>query len=120
MVSSNDVLGPLPVIMAHTTRRFHDANPKLIAAFLAALDEACRYVTADKPGAAAIYSAAANVKTSDQLVLRILEDPETRFAIAPVGMMKFASFMHRVGTLKTEPASWKDLFFPEIHDQPGS
>jgi NitT/TauT family transport system substrate-binding protein len=106
--------------MAHTTRRFHDANPKLIAAFLAALDEACRFVTDDKPGAAKIYAAAANVKTSDALVLRILQDPENRFSITPVGMMKIAAFMHQVGSLKAQPASWKDLFFPEIHNLPGS
>jgi NitT/TauT family transport system substrate-binding protein len=120
IVSSGDVLGALPVIMAHTTRRFHDANPKLIAAFLAALDEACRFVTDDKPGAAKIYAAAANVKTSDALVLRILQDPENRFSITPVGMMKIAAFMHQVGSLKAQPASWKDLFFPEIHNLPGS
>jgi NitT/TauT family transport system substrate-binding protein len=120
VVTSRDVLGDLPVIMAHTTRRFHDANPKTIAAFLGALDEACRFVTEDKPGAAKIYAAAANVKTSEALVLRILEDPENRYGIAPTGMMKFADFMHRVGTMKAKPDSWKDLFFPELHDRPGS
>src|SRR5262249_7729631 len=55
VVNSADVLGPLPVIMAHTTRRFHDANPKTIAAFLAALDEACRAVDKDKAAAAKLY-----------------------------------------------------------------
>ena len=24
------------------------------------------------------------------------------------------------GTIKTRPASWKDMFFPDIHDLPGS
>jgi NitT/TauT family transport system substrate-binding protein len=120
VADSRDVLGDLPVIMAHTTRRFHDANPQLIAAFLAALDEACRFVTDDKPAAARLYAAAANVKTSDQLALRILEDPENRYSITPTHMMAFASFMHRVGSLKHLPEDWKALFFPEIHDLPGS
>jgi NitT/TauT family transport system substrate-binding protein len=120
VVNSRDVLGDLPVIMAHTTRRFHDANPKLMAAFLAALDEACGIVTRDKPAAAKIYVAAANVKTSEALVLRILNDGENHYDVAPKGMMAFATFMHRVGTLKTLPASWQDLFFAELHDRPGS
>ena len=120
VVSSREALGDLPVIMAHTTRRFHDANPKTIAAFLAALDEACKFVTDDKPDAAKLYAAAANVKTSDTLALRILEDPENRYSITPTNMMAFAAFLHRVGSLKAMPASWKDLFFPEIHDLPGS
>ena len=120
VASSRETLGDLPVIMAHTTRRFHDANPKLVGAFLAALDEACGFITADKPAAAKLYAAAANVKTSDELVLRILEDPENRFSTTPVGMLRFASFLHAVGTLKAAPADWKALFFPELHDRQGS
>ncbi len=34
--------------------------------------------------------------------------------------VKYAEFMHKVGTIKEAPASWKDLFFPEIHDKAGS
>jgi len=34
--------------------------------------------------------------------------------------MKYAEFMHDSGSLKNRPASWKDLFFPEIHGAPGS
>ncbi len=34
--------------------------------------------------------------------------------------MKFADFMHAIGTIKTKPGSWKDLFFSGIHGQPGS
>jgi NitT/TauT family transport system substrate-binding protein len=34
--------------------------------------------------------------------------------------MKYAEFMHDIGTLKGQPKSWKDLFFPLIHDGPGS
>jgi NitT/TauT family transport system substrate-binding protein len=34
--------------------------------------------------------------------------------------MKYANFMADVGTLKVRPASWKDLFFPEIHSVDGN
>ena len=33
---------------------------------------------------------------------------------------KIYGFMHRVGALSVKAASWKDLFFPEIADLPGS
>jgi NitT/TauT family transport system substrate-binding protein len=120
VVNSVDVLGQLPVIMAMATKRFHDANPKMVAAFLAALDEACRWVEQDKPAAAKLYVAAANVKTSEELVGRILADPDNKYAATPVGTMTFAAFMNRVGTLKNKPQDWKDLFFPEVHGLPGS
>jgi hypothetical protein len=28
--------------------------------------------------------------------------------------------MHKIGTVENLPASWKDLFFPEIHAASGS
>jgi len=34
--------------------------------------------------------------------------------------MKYADFMHSIGSIKNRPASWRDLFFPEIHAAPGS
>jgi NitT/TauT family transport system substrate-binding protein len=34
--------------------------------------------------------------------------------------MRLAEFMHRVGRLKRKPESWKDLFFAEANDLPGS
>jgi NitT/TauT family transport system substrate-binding protein len=120
VVNSSDVLGRLPVIMGMTTRRFHDANPTVVAAFFAALDEACRAVEQDKAAAAKLYVEAANVKTSEALVRRILDDPDNRFSITPTGTMTVAAFMNRVGTLKTKPQDWKDLFFPAVHGQPGS
>ena len=40
--------------------------------------------------------------------------------MAPENTMKFAAFMHSVGSLKEAPKSWKDLFFPEVHDLHGS
>jgi hypothetical protein len=34
--------------------------------------------------------------------------------------MKFARFMQSVGTLRGEPQSWRDYFFPDIHGWDGS
>jgi len=39
---------------------------------------------------------------------------------SPVGNIKFADFMGRIGSLKHKPNSWKDYFFEEIHNLPGS
>jgi NitT/TauT family transport system substrate-binding protein len=34
--------------------------------------------------------------------------------------MRYAEFMSRVGTIKTKPASWKELFPGPIQSMPGS
>jgi NitT/TauT family transport system substrate-binding protein len=120
VVNSSDVLGPLTIIMACTRRSFYDANPKLAAAFAAAAKEAGSMIAADKREAARAYLSLAKVKTSEDDMLRMLDDPETHYSVAPEGIMKYAEFMHDIGTLKGQPKSWKDLFFPLIHDTPGS
>jgi NitT/TauT family transport system substrate-binding protein len=93
---------------------------QMLVAFVAALDEANDLIARDKRGAAQAYINASHVKVSEPEVLRMLADPETRFSTTPDGVMKFARFMRRVGTIAVEPQSWKDLFFPEVQGRPGS
>jgi NitT/TauT family transport system substrate-binding protein len=120
VINSADVIGPLTVIMAYAPKKFHDANPKLVAAFMAALDEATRFVAGNKAEAARLYNELAPVKMKDAEIIRILDDPDTHFTVTPEGVLTYAEFMNKVGTLKQKPAGWKDLFFPGIHDRPGS
>jgi NitT/TauT family transport system substrate-binding protein len=120
VVNSADILGALTIIMSYSTKRFYEANPKLSAAFVAAVDEAARFIAADKRAAAQIYLDLAKVKTTEDEMLRMLNDPETKYAAAPNGVMTYASFMADIGTLKLKPADWKNLFFPPVHGLPGS
>ena len=59
-------------------------------------------------------------KLSLDSILKMLNDPEIKYTLAPEGIMKFVGFMNKVGTLKSKAASWKDLFFPEVYNLPGS
>ena len=120
VINSADVLGALTIIMAYTTRKFADANPKLAQAFVAALDEATTFIAANKREAARIYIDLAATKPKEDEMMRMLNDPDTHYTVAPEGVMKYADFMHRIGTLKAKPASWKDVFFAAVHDRPGS
>jgi NitT/TauT family transport system substrate-binding protein len=120
VMSSVDVLGNITLDVVYCTRRFHDENPRTIAAFLAALEEANAFIARDKRGAAEIYVHASKVKVSAEEVLRMLNDPDTRFSTTPTGVLRYATFMHQAGTIPLKAASWKDLFFPEVHGLPGS
>ena len=50
----------------------------------------------------------------------MMNDPQIRYTMAPEGTMRFAAFLHKVGTIKEVPGGWKDMFFPEIHNLPGN
>src|SRR6266581_2358091 len=118
--NSVDVLGNITLDMAYTTRKFYEANPKLCSAFIAAMNEANALIAKDKKKAAEIYIAVSKQKSSPEEIVKILNDPNSRFSTVPEGTMKYAEFMSRVGTIKAKPASWKDLFFPPIHAAAGS
>jgi NitT/TauT family transport system substrate-binding protein len=120
VASSVDYLGNITLDVVYTTRRFHDENPRLVKAFLAALEEANAFIASDRNGAADVFVRSSKVKVSRDEVVKMLADPDTRFSTTPDGVMKYAEFMSSVKTIKVKPAGWKDLFFPEIHHLPGS
>lgn len=120
VLSTVDVLGNITLDMTYTSRHFYQANPKLCAAFIAALNEANGLIAKDRQRAAAIYIAVSKQKGSLDEIVKILDDPNSKFSSIPDGTMKYAEFMARVGTIKAKPASWKELFFPPLHAFPGS
>jgi NitT/TauT family transport system substrate-binding protein len=120
VINSADVVGALTIIMAYTTRKFTEGNPKLAQAFVAALDEAATFIAGNKQEAARIYIELATTKPKLEDMMRMINDPDTHYGIAPEGAMKYAEFMHRIGTMKAKPTSWKEFFFSGLHDRPGS
>ena len=42
------------------------------------------------------------------------------FTTRPLGMMRFANFMNKIGLIKKMPASWQDLVFPPVYGTKGS
>jgi NitT/TauT family transport system substrate-binding protein len=122
VLNSYEILGgPGPLNTVYATSRFRQENPKVYAAFLTAFKEATDFINAHKREAARIYLDVSKDKsaTEDELV-KMLENPDIRFTMAPEGTMKVVSFMHKQGRIKVEPKVWSDMFFPEVHDLPGT
>jgi NitT/TauT family transport system substrate-binding protein len=120
ILRAREVLGAGWDFIACAPTRFREANPKATAAFLTALEEAIEMIKRDKRAAAETYlQISGDRKSSVADILALIEDPDTDYTTTPRSVIRFAGFMHRIGTLKTLPASWKDVFFPEIHDLPG-
>ncbi|WP_245297150.1 MULTISPECIES: ABC transporter substrate-binding protein [Rhodomicrobium] len=121
VLSSYDVLGgPHTFNVLYTTAAFADANPKTIAAIIAALDEASAWIIANPADAAQLYIKAEGSKLAPDFVEAIIRDPDIRFTTVPEKAEAFADFQYRVGTIKVKPASWKDLFVAPLHDRAGS
>lgn len=119
--SSYDLLGgPHTFNLIWSKEAFRTKNPKTYKAFLDALKEAMAFINADHAAAADVYQAQNRGDLDKAFVLGILDDPDNQFTVAPARVEAFAAFMHKVGAIKNKPASWKDLFFEDIHTEAGS
>jgi NitT/TauT family transport system substrate-binding protein len=121
VLNTKDVYGgPVSNSVVFATTKFHDENPKVFKVFLDAMKEAEELFKNDKKQAAQIYLEVSKDKISPEELVAILEVPDMIFSVTPYGTGKVADFMSKVGYIKTKPASWKDYFFSELHDLPGS
>jgi NitT/TauT family transport system substrate-binding protein len=121
VLDSSDVFGgPASNAVVFGTRKFYDANPKTIAAFIAGLEEANRLIARDPAAAAKIYLDATHEKYSVDEVVAMIKAPNVVYSTTPNATMVFANFMFKTGLIKTRPATWKEFFFPVVHNLPGT
>ena len=121
VLSSYQVLGgPSSATVLYATEKFRKDNPKTYKAFVGALDEAAKFVTANPDKAADTYIRVSNAKIDRDLLLKIIKNPEVQFKITPQNTYPLAEFMQRVGAIKNKLASVKDYFFDDAHINGGS
>ncbi|HKS61497.1 MAG TPA: ABC transporter substrate-binding protein [Xanthobacteraceae bacterium] len=122
VTTSNEIMGgPSTFTMLYAPSKFYEENPKAYAAVLKALQAAIDFINADKKAAADVFLASEEGKgwKLDD-IMEILNDPDIRFTTSPESVMKYATFMAEVGSIKQKPAKWQDMFFPDIHGVPGN
>ena len=121
VVNSYEVLGgPATFNVVWTTSKFRTENPKLYQSFVQAFDDATAQINRDRRAAAEAYLRISKDKDSLENILRMLEDPQIVYTTTPQNVMKYVTFMTKIGAIKVQPDSWKDLFFPNVHALPGS
>ena len=121
ILNSYDITGgPASFLVTWATSKFHDENPKTYQAFFNAYKEATDWANANKRAAAEVYVRESKDKSGVDAIEKMLNDPEIRITMTPEQTVPIANFMNKTGTLKNKPASWKDLYFQELHNLPGS
>ena len=120
VIAASEVLGQSTLDVIFAPKRFVDANPATMTAFLAAIDEANALIADDPAAAAQSYIRLASAKMTEADVLQMVRDPDTKFSATPNGVTRYADFMHQVGSVKVKPERWSDLFMPALASRPGS
>jgi NitT/TauT family transport system substrate-binding protein len=70
--------------------------------------------------AARFYLDESKDKMSIEDITQILLAPDYIFDQTPRGVGDALRTMYKAGIIKTEPQSWKDVYFPEVRQLPGS
>ncbi len=121
VMSSVDITGPGSSSVVVTTEKFHNENPKLYAAIVAAYEEALAFIDANKRAAAEIYVKYEPQKRGVEWIQKILEDEsEIKFTSVPKATQVYADFMFRLGTMKNHLDSWKDVYWDNVAGKDGN
>ena len=114
VISSYDIIGPHSVSCIVMQTKFHDGNPKLVGAILAAMKEATAWIKADKRAAAEAYLRVTKDRMPVDELLAMLNDPNIVITIVPKGADKISEFLAKVGRVKVKPDNWKDYYFGDV------
>jgi NitT/TauT family transport system substrate-binding protein len=121
VLDSYDVLGgPHTFNAVWASSKFANANPKIMKAFLDALEESVTRIKADPAKAAAIWVKAENSKLAPADAEKIVRDPQNEWTTTPKKILTYLDYMNRAGLVTTKTSDWKDIFFNGIHGAPGS
>jgi NitT/TauT family transport system substrate-binding protein len=121
VLSNFEVLGgPVTFNSPYTTTKFRTENPRSYKAVFDSLVEAQEFIHKSRADAIRIYIEVEKSKLSPEFIAKMMDTPDIKHTLVPENTIKYAHFMHKVGMLKTKPESYKDYYFPEVHDLKGS
>jgi NitT/TauT family transport system substrate-binding protein len=121
VLDSYEVLGgPHTFNVVWASSKFANGNPKIMKAFIDALEESMTRIKADPAKAAAIWVKAENSKLSPADAEKIIKDPQNEWTTTPKKVLTYLDYMNRAGLVAAKTNDWKDIFFSGIHGVPGS
>ncbi|MGE0848749.1 MAG: hypothetical protein AB7O44_03875 [Hyphomicrobiaceae bacterium] len=121
VLESRDALGgDCHVALAYGTTKFYQENPKTVRVLLAAYEEAVSMTKKAPKAAAETYLSLVKERATVDEVVQLFTQPGAIYQAAPVRTMVYAEYMAKAGFIKPAPRSWKDYFFPLLHDREGS
>lgn len=121
VLDSYDVLGgPHTFNAVWASKKFVENNPKIVKAFIAALEESMTFIKNDPAAAAAIWVKAENSKISVADAEKIIRDPKNVWTTTPKKVLVYLDYMNRAGLVSAKTKNWQDIFFDGIHGADGS
>jgi NitT/TauT family transport system substrate-binding protein len=112
--------GPHTFNLVWASEKWAKANPRLVRAFVESLKEATDFINAHPAEAARLYVTSEKAKSTPEQIVEIMKQDGIKYTMTPAGLMRFASYMQKIGMIKAVPASWRDYAFDHLHALPGN
>ena len=112
--------GPHTFNLVWASAKWVKANPKLVKAFVDALQEATEFINGKPAEAVKLYATSEKAKSTPEELLAIIMQDGIRYTMTPSGLIKFAAFMQKIGMIKAVPPSWKDYVFEHLDGLQGN
>jgi NitT/TauT family transport system substrate-binding protein len=121
VLDSYEVLGgPHTFNLVWASSKFADSNPKVMRAFVDALEDAIALIKSDPGKAADIWIQAEGSKVTKADAQKIIRDPQNEWTTTPKKVLVYLDFMNRSGLVAAKTSDWHDLFFPVLQASSGS
>lgn len=102
------------------TSKFYGQYPAFAATFYKDVANAIRYVNTNPVGAAHLLQSDADGTPTWRQFEQWLSVSGLTYTTRPLGLMRYASFMNRIGMIAKQPSSWRQLVFPPVYPTNGS
>ena len=121
VLDSYEVLGgPHTFNTVWATTKFVDSNPKVVHAFMEALNDAMAQIKTDPAAAAALWVKAEGKNMAVAEVEKIIRDPKNEWTTTPKKVMTYLDYMSSAGLIPVKTNDWHDIFFNTMNGAPGS
>ncbi len=101
-------------------QRFYDDHPDFAKTFYKDVADAIKLIKSNPIKVAKILQDDAGGQPSWRQFKQWIGNPGITYTTRPLGLVRFASFMNKIGAINKMPASWKDLVFPPVYPTNGS
>ncbi len=105
---------------AMVTQTFYDAYPAFSKRFYDDVVASIKTIKTNPTRVAKILQSDAGGAPTWRQFKQWLGKPGLRYTTQPLGLVRIAYFMNKIGMINKMPASWKDLVFPPVYSTKGS
>ncbi len=117
---SNQYFGASSFLSAWETTKFYNQYPQFSKTFFDDVQKAIKLINTNPTKVAQLLQEDSDGVPTWRQYKQWLGASGLTYTTRPLGLMRYASFMNKIGMIKKMPSSWQSLVFPPVYPTKGS